>query len=53
MSKVADFLLEKTSKPAAQPALLVLEDGTCFPGPARVALGSACGEISFNSSLEG
>lgn len=53
MSKVADFLLEKTSKPAAQPALLVLEDGTVFHGTACGAMGEAFGEICFNTSLEG
>ncbi len=53
MSKVADFLLEKTSKPAAQPALLVLEDGTVFHGTACGAAGEAFGEICFNTSLEG
>ncbi|MDE8703237.1 glutamine-hydrolyzing carbamoyl-phosphate synthase small subunit [Adlercreutzia equolifaciens] len=53
MSKVADFLLEKTSKPPAQPALLVLEDGTVFSGTACGASGEAFGEICFNTSLEG
>lgn len=53
MSKVADFLLEKTSKPPARPALLVLEDGTVFRGTACGAAGVTFGEICFNTSLEG
>lgn len=53
MSKVSDFLLEKTSKPPARPALLALEDGTVFEGVSCGADGEAFGEICFNTSLEG
>ncbi|MBR3318462.1 MAG: glutamine-hydrolyzing carbamoyl-phosphate synthase small subunit [Atopobiaceae bacterium] len=35
------------------PALLVLEDGTCFRGRACGALGEAFGEIVFNTSMTG
>ncbi len=53
MSELSDKLLAHTSKPAPRPALLVLEDGTAFPGTACGALGEAFGEICFNTSLEG
>jgi carbamoyl-phosphate synthase small subunit len=46
-------MLVKTSKPAARPALLVLEDGTAFAGTACGAVGEAFGEICFNTTLEG
>jgi carbamoyl-phosphate synthase small subunit len=42
-----------TSKPATQPALLVLEDGTAFRGTSCGAAGEVFGEICFNTSLEG
>ena len=42
-----------TSKPAAAPALLVLEDGAVFAGTSCGAPGEAFGEICFNTSLEG
>lgn len=42
-----------TSKPAAVPALLVLEDGAVFAGTSCGAPGEAAGEICFNTSLEG
>ena len=42
-----------TSKPAAVPALLVLEDGAVFAGTSCGAPGEAFGEICFNTSLEG
>ncbi len=41
-----------TSKPAAVPALLVLEDGAVFAGTSCGAPGEAFGEICFNTSLE-
>lgn len=53
LSKLSDKLLQATSKPPVRPALLVLEDGTAFPGSACAAEGEAFGEICFNTSLEG
>ncbi|MFP4596989.1 MAG: glutamine-hydrolyzing carbamoyl-phosphate synthase small subunit [Persicimonas sp.] len=41
---------EDTSR---QPALLVLEDGTCFEGVAVGASGAAVGEAVFNTSMSG
>ena len=35
------------------PALLVLEDGSLFKGTAIGALGQACGEVVFNTSMTG
>lgn len=34
-------------------AILVLEDGTVFPGQAIGALGLACGEVVFNTAMTG
>lgn len=53
MSEISDNLLRGTTKPAPQPALLVLEDGTCFAGTSCGASGETFGEICFNTSLEG
>ena len=53
MSIASEKLLANTSKPAAKPALLVLEDGACFSGTACGAEGEVFGEICFNTSLEG
>ncbi len=52
-SEIANKLLAATSKPAAAPALLVLEDGAAFRGTSCGAAGEAFGEICFNTSLEG
>ena len=41
------------SEGSQQPALLVLEDGTCFHGRACGALGEAFGEVVFNTSMVG
>ncbi len=35
------------------PALLVLEDGTCFPGTSIGAAGETFGEVVFNTSMTG
>lgn len=53
MSEITKKLLENTSKPSTQPALLVLEDGAVFRGTACAAEGEVYGEICFNTSLEG
>ena len=53
MSKLSEAMLAATSKPAAKPAMLVLEDGTAFAGTSCAAEGEAFGEICFNTSLEG
>lgn len=53
MSKIAEKMRAATSKPAAVPALLVLEDGAVFAGTSCGAPGEAFGEICFNTSLEG
>ena len=52
MSKIAEKMRAATSKPAAVPALLVLEDGAVFAGTSCGAPGEAFGEICFNTSLE-
>ncbi len=53
MSKLSEKLLQGTSKPAAKPAMLVLEDGASFVGTACGAEGETFGEICFNTALEG
>ena len=53
VSSASEALLQGTTKAAAKPALLVLEDGTAFEGRACGADGEAFGEICFNTSLEG
>ena len=53
LSEIADKLRAATTKPAARPALLVLEDGATFAGTACGAEGEVFGEICFNTSLEG
>ena len=53
MDSLAERMMAATSKPPARDALLVLEDGTSFPGKACGAPGEAFGEICFNTSLEG
>ena len=53
MSKIAEKMRTATAKPAAAPALLVLEDGTVFAGTSCGAPGEAFGEICFNTSMEG
>ena len=45
-----NLLVSEGSQP---PALLALEDGTCFCGRAGGALGEAFGEIVFNTSMVG
>ena len=52
-SKAAQELLEHTSKPVQEPAMLVLEDGTYFEGASCGAPGEVFGEICFNTSLVG
>ncbi|MBQ9004214.1 MAG: glutamine-hydrolyzing carbamoyl-phosphate synthase small subunit [Eggerthellaceae bacterium] len=53
MSELARRMLESTSKPVREPALLVLEDGTAFRGVACGAPGEVFGEVCFNTTLEG
>lgn len=53
LSDIASKLLEGTSKAAAFPAALVLEDGAVFRGTACGAEGEVFGEICFNTSIEG
>lgn len=53
MSEISDKLLRGTTKPVPTPALLMLEDGTCFAGTSCGAMGESFGEICFNTSLEG
>ncbi len=53
LSDTSERLLRGTSKPEGAPALLVLEDGTVFPGTSCAARGEVYGEICFNTSLEG
>ncbi len=43
----------ETSKPAARPARLVLEDGTVFAGTAFGSDGERHGEVVFNTSMSG
>ena len=53
MSEISTRLMQGTSKPAAAPAALVLEDGAVFRGTSCAAEGEVYGEICFNTSLEG
>ena len=53
MSKQSLDILQRTSKGAKEPALLVLEDGLSFEGLSCGAEGETFGEICFNTSLEG
>ena len=53
VEKLAYKMMAATSKPPAQDALLVLEDGTVFPGVSCGAVGEVFGEVCFNTSLEG
>lgn len=53
MSQLANEMLAHTSKPAPVPALLVLADGSAWPGMSCGARGEAFGEVCFNTSLVG
>jgi len=53
VSELARRMVESTSKPVREPALLVLEDGTTFRGVACGVPGEVFGEVCFNTSLEG
>ena len=53
MSELSERMLEDTTKPKPQPAMLVLEDGTVFRGTTCGAAGEAFGEVCFNTSMEG
>ncbi len=53
MNEISEALLKGTTKQAAGPGMLVLEDGTAFAGTSCGAAGEAFGEICFNTSLEG
>ncbi len=46
-------MTSETENASRQPALLVLEDGTCFEGVAVGASGAAVGEAVFNTSMSG
>ena len=53
MSELSERMLAATSKPRIEPAVLALEDGTVFEGRSCGAHGETCGELCFNTSLEG
>ena len=53
MSELAQRMLSRTTKHAAAPGILMLEDGSIFYGRACGASGTAVGEVCFNTSLEG
>lgn len=53
MSTVSNLLLEHTSKPQPELAVLALEDGTVYCGTSCAAHGEVFGEICFNTSLVG
>lgn len=53
MSEISKRLLARTSKPDRSPAMLVLADGTAYPGWSCGAPGEACGEVCFNTSMAG
>lgn len=52
-SPLARKIMESTTKGNSRPAILLLEDGTVFYGRACGAVGTATGEVCFNTSLEG
>lgn len=52
-STVFEHILNNTSKAGAEPAVLVLEDGTVFRGFSCGASGETSGEICFNTGLVG
>ena len=52
-SKASEHILSKTSKASAQPALLALEDGSCYRGFSCGAPGEVSGELCFNTGLVG
>ena len=52
-SKASEHILSKTSKASAQPALLALEDGSCYRGFSCGAPGEVRGELCFNTGLVG
>lgn len=53
MSSASERLRTATSKGAATPAILMLEDGTVFYGRSCGKSGEVVGEVCFNTSLEG
>lgn len=53
LSPLAQRMLSRTTKRSARPAVLMLADGSVFYGRAAGAAGTACGEVCFNTSLEG
>ncbi len=50
---LAQEMMAATSKEARSAAVLLLADGTAFLGRSCGAAGEACGEVCFNTSLEG
>ena len=52
-SAASEHILNKTSKASAQPALLALEDGSCYRGFSCGAPGEVSGELCFNTGLVG
>ena len=52
-NKASEHILSKTSKASAQPALLALEDGSCYRGFSCGAPGEVSGELCFNTGLVG
>lgn len=53
MSELAQRMLAAQGKPIGSSALVVLEDGTVYEGRACGAAGEACGEVCFNTAMEG
>lgn len=53
VSELSAALLQGTSKPHPQDAILVLEDGFVLRGNACGAPGEVVGEVCFNTSVEG
>lgn len=53
VASLARRMVESTSKGTYIPAILMLADGHLFKGRAVGALGTAVGEVCFNTALEG
>lgn len=53
VSELAQRMLSATTKQSSDPAILLLADGTVYYGRACGAVGTAVGEVCFNTSLEG
>src|SRR5512135_1398818 len=53
LSSASPALRVLSRRSPAEPAVLALEDGTCFRGRSFGATGEASGELVFNTSLTG